>query len=109
MSKNPKCPECGEDVCFPSVSLKGKDPIMWCTDMGHWAGRLSECVTEPSKAELIAHHTEGLRQGVEHAEALADIANDMRIEDEDLEWVDVQNEIKTAADELKFLANPANW
>ena len=44
----PRCPECGRVVVKPRMTVSGSDnsgpdPDVWCSDMGHWAGRLSEC------------------------------------------------------------------
>ena len=40
-----RCPECGDNIFIPSVIKMGmtEDPIVWCRDMGHWTGNLSEC------------------------------------------------------------------
>jgi len=48
--KDARCPDCGRKVFVPSVSQPSDDPVVWCRDMGHWAGKLSECEmheTEP--------------------------------------------------------------
>jgi len=50
-----KCPKCGSRVVWgPIIQQPDEwrgDPIVWCTDMGHWAGHLRECVIEPKPAE----------------------------------------------------------
>jgi len=49
--ENAKCPECGDRVFVPMEGLrelyggdKSKDdPIVYCSDFGHWVGWLSDC------------------------------------------------------------------
>jgi len=41
-----RCPQCGDRVFVPSLRMppdNPEDPFVWCRDMGHWEGRLSEC------------------------------------------------------------------
>ncbi len=43
-----RCPQCNDAVFIPSVHWppdNPDDPIVWCRDMGHFAGRLSACAT----------------------------------------------------------------
>jgi len=58
--KDARCPKCGSEVFLPKngllqgndeeKSFNEKNPIVWCVDMGHWAGNLSECSRpEPPK------------------------------------------------------------
>lgn len=51
-----RCPKCGSKVLVPSFTLadpmSGNDadiPEVWCSDMGHWAGKLSECLNYKKK------------------------------------------------------------
>jgi len=53
--ENARCPKCGDEVFFPSMGEKEADPIMWCKDMGHWVGRLSECKRETPTQGGDAH------------------------------------------------------
>ena len=46
-----RCPKCMYKVIRPAFTAgdpmsnnDDNDPEVWCSDMGHWAGKLSECV-----------------------------------------------------------------
>jgi len=47
-----RCPRCNEKVILPRKALRDvcggdnspEDPLVWCSDMGHWAGYLSDCI-----------------------------------------------------------------
>ena len=49
--KNARCPVCGDKVFIPKEGFRKiydenndlNDPIVFCRDMAHWIGRLSEC------------------------------------------------------------------
>jgi hypothetical protein len=47
LKEKAKCPQCGRKVFIP---LKGwrdhYDIDVMCSDMGHWVGKLSECMPE---------------------------------------------------------------
>lgn len=50
-----RCPQCGDMVFVPSVRLPPDDltdPVVWCRDMGHWQGRLSECDNSADQARI---------------------------------------------------------
>ena len=44
-----RCPQCKSSVFISRAQHQNNpnDPIVWCKDMGHWTGRLSEC--EPAE------------------------------------------------------------
>jgi len=47
-----KCPECGERVFFPRGAGIGTNPdntVVWCSEMGHWAGFLREAMKAYNK------------------------------------------------------------
>ena len=45
--KSATCPECGDGVIVPAHGneggINGDNPIVYCKEMGHWAGMLDEC------------------------------------------------------------------
>lgn len=52
-----RCPQCGDMVFVPSVRLPPDDltdPVVWCRDMGHWQGRLSECDNAEAHGRAVA-------------------------------------------------------
>jgi len=46
---NSRCPKCGDEVFIVKKGFQEEyggtreDPIVFCRDMGHWVGRLSDC------------------------------------------------------------------
>lgn len=47
-----QCPQCGERVIIPKALLgtNPDDTGVWCSEMGHWAGRLREAMTAFNKS-----------------------------------------------------------
>jgi hypothetical protein len=47
--ENSRCPSCGDKVFIPKEGFQKdnggteEDPIVFCHEMGHWVGKLSEC------------------------------------------------------------------
>ena len=47
-----KCPACGDFVILPAKPIRDSlggdigrnNPLVFCSDMGHWKGHLSECI-----------------------------------------------------------------
>ena len=58
-----KCPTCGKPVFLPTIGSQqvyhgsASDPIVFCSDMGHWIGRLSHC--GPKTAPDLPTPTDG--------------------------------------------------
>lgn len=56
-----RCPKCREKVFIVKkgwqevYGAKEDDPIVFCTNMGHWAGYLSECliISYPSRIDAL--------------------------------------------------------
>jgi len=52
--ENAKCPECGDRVFVPKEGIRElyggdnskDDPVVYCSDFGHWVGWLSDCKGE---------------------------------------------------------------
>ena len=42
-----RCPECGLELMAPAAENKDtmhwNEIVVWCTDMGHWAGQIKDC------------------------------------------------------------------
>lgn len=53
-----KCPKCGERVFMPAGYwqkytdgrwVSPENPVVWCRDMGHWYGQLSDCSQDDAR------------------------------------------------------------
>lgn len=42
-----RCPKCGDNLTAPATENKDtrrwQDIVVWCADMGHWAGQIKDC------------------------------------------------------------------